>query len=60
VRSIVGVRSPIAFDADKPDGVMRKAIDSTRVRTLGWAPRMRLEEGIERAYRAYCATGART
>jgi GDP-L-fucose synthase len=60
VRDIVGARSPIVFDPAKPDGVARKAIDSTRVRLLGWAPRTPLEEGIARAYRDYCATGART
>jgi GDP-L-fucose synthase len=60
VRRIVGVRSPIVLDPAKPDGVARKAVDSTRVRALGWMPRMRIEDGIECAYRHYCAKAAST
>ena len=36
------------FDPAKPDGMMRKLLDSARIRALGWQPVTRLDEGIER------------
>lgn len=38
----------IAFDATKPDGVMRKCLDSSKLRAMGWTPKITLDEGIRK------------
>ncbi|HZM44723.1 MAG TPA: GDP-L-fucose synthase [Burkholderiales bacterium] len=50
VMRVVGLRGRITFDAGKPDGMPRKALDISRVRALGWEPRHTLEEGIRLTY----------
>ncbi|MND07876.1 GDP-L-fucose synthase [compost metagenome] len=44
------MQGALEFDTSKPDGMMRKLLDSARIRALGWRPAMRLEDGIERTY----------
>jgi GDP-L-fucose synthase len=46
----VGFKGQLAFDASKPDGMPRKLLDSTRIRSLGWRPTVDLREGLRRAY----------
>ena len=56
---VVGFGGRLVFDTSKPDGTSRKLLDIGRIRTLGWAPRIPLEEGIKDAYEwflANCAT----
>ena len=48
-----GFKGKIIFDTGKPDGAMRKLLNSSRVKKLGWAPRVELEEGIRRTYQWY-------
>lgn len=43
----VGYQGQIEFDASKPDGTMRKLLDSSRMKKLGWLPKIGLEEGIQ-------------
>ena len=38
----------IQWDIDKPDGTPRKLLDISRIRSLGWSPRINLEEGISK------------
>ncbi|MGH8480078.1 MAG: GDP-L-fucose synthase family protein [Gammaproteobacteria bacterium] len=53
VRSVVGCRAEVRWDAGKPDGTPRKLLDVSRLQALGWRPRIGLREGLGRAYRAY-------
>jgi GDP-L-fucose synthase len=48
---VVGYEGELAFDPSKPDGMPRKLLDVSRLRGLGWAPRIPLREGIAEAYR---------
>ena len=42
-----GYTGAISWDASKPDGQPRRAVDATRaLETLGWTPRVSLEDGI--------------
>jgi GDP-L-fucose synthase len=50
---VVGFRGRIEFDAAKPDGTPRKLMDVSRLRALGWKPRVGLEEGLAIAYRDF-------
>lgn len=36
----------IEFDTSKPDGTMRKVLDISRIKSLGWSPRISLRDGI--------------
>ena len=50
IKSIVGFKGEIIWDASKPDGTPRKLLDSSRLFALGWKPRVSLEAGIQLAY----------
>ena len=43
-------RAASSYDASKPDGTPRKLMDVGRIKALGWAPRVGLEEGLALAY----------
>lgn len=53
VARVTGFRGRIAFDSSKPDGTPRKLMDSSRLRMLGWAPRIPLAEGLAATYEAF-------
>ncbi len=50
IAGVVGYTGDIAFDAGKPDGTMRKLMDSSRLAGLGWRPTVRFADGLARAY----------
>ncbi len=50
IQKIVGHTGPIVWDDSKPDGTPRKLMDSSKLRSLGWAPKIHLEEGIQSTY----------
>ena len=50
VQRVVGHSGEIVWDATRPDGTPRKLMDVSRLRGLGWAPTVNLEDGIGRAY----------
>ncbi len=53
VAEVLDYRGEFVYDASKPDGTPRKLLDSTRLRDLGWTPRMSLREGLKIAYADY-------
>jgi GDP-L-fucose synthase len=55
VAAAVGYRGVIDFDPSMPDGTPRKLMDSSRMRALGWTPRIGLEEGLRGVYQFYLA-----
>lgn len=52
VKEVVGFTGELVFDRSKPDGTPRKLMDSSRLRSLGWAPRIDLAEGVKAVYKA--------
>lgn len=50
VAKAVGFDGEIRFDPSKPDGTHRKLMDSSKIRAMGWSPRISLEEGIRSTY----------
>jgi GDP-L-fucose synthase len=50
VRDAVHPDATLEFDTSKPDGTPRKLLDITRLRDLGWAPRIDLSLGIAETY----------
>ena len=53
VKEIVGFNGGITFDRTKPDGMPKKLLDISRIKSLNWEPEIRLEEGIRKAYQSY-------
>ncbi|MEV1009104.1 GDP-L-fucose synthase [Streptomyces sp. NPDC049881] len=58
VARVVGYGGRIAWDPSRPDGTPRKLLDVTRLRALGFTPRVPLEEGIADTYRWWLADQA--
>ncbi len=50
IRDVVYPGAEIAFDASKPDGMPRKLLDVSRLKRLGWSPKISLRPGIESTY----------
>jgi GDP-L-fucose synthase len=50
VQRVVGFDGKLEFDATKPDGTPRKLMDSSRLRAIGWKPRLSLEQGLRTTY----------
>ena len=49
-REVTGYRGGIVYNADMPDGTPRKLLDVSRLRALGWRPRIALREGMAATY----------
>jgi GDP-L-fucose synthase len=50
VAEVIGFKGVLNFDTSKPDGVKRKLLDSSRLKDIGWSPKIGLEEGLFDAY----------
>ena len=46
----VGYTGDIVCDTSKPDGTPKKLMDSSRIQSLGWQPKVSLEAGLKLAY----------
>jgi GDP-L-fucose synthase len=60
VARVVGFGGAIRFDTSKPDGTPRKLLDTSRMTTLGWKPRIGLEAGLRSVYDWFRDNVART
>tara|TARA_A100001011_G_scaffold363018_1_gene412579 strand:- start:1288 stop:2244 length:957 start_codon:yes stop_codon:yes gene_type:complete len=56
IKKIVGYEGEIHFDQTKPDGVLRKCLDITRISNLGFKPETNLNEGLKKTYQDYIKT----
>ena len=56
VAKAVGYPGQITFDATKPDGAPRKWMDSTRLNSLGWTPKVDLASGLNLAYQDFVSS----
>jgi GDP-L-fucose synthase len=50
VAEVVGFDGELVWDTSKPDGTPRKLMDSGRIFSLGWLPKVNLKQGIAIAY----------
>ena len=46
IKKTLGYDGEIHFDADKPDGTMRKLIDVSKLHSLGWQHKIEIEDGV--------------
>ncbi len=53
IKDIMGYKGKIKFDTSKPDGTMRKLMNSQKIVKLGWKPKVSLEKGIDKTIQWY-------
>jgi len=53
VKDVVGFGGEIVFDTTKPDGTMRKLMDSSRLNQLGWHAHTNFANGLRSAYQDF-------
>lgn len=46
IKDIVSFRGKITFETDMPDGSSRRLLDSTKLLSMGWRPKIDLEKGV--------------
>jgi GDP-L-fucose synthase len=56
IKNIVGHKGEIIWDKSKPNGTPRKLLDSSKLITKGWEPKINLEIGIKETYNWYKST----
>ncbi len=50
IAEVVGFEGKLELDSSKPDGTMRKLMDSSLMHGLGWSPRIPLRSGLQGVY----------
>lgn len=53
IARVVDYRGEIITDPGKPDGTPRKLMDSSKLKGLGWSPKIPLREGLALAYQDF-------
>tara|TARA_B100000212_G_scaffold286961_1_gene227717 strand:+ start:324 stop:1325 length:1002 start_codon:yes stop_codon:yes gene_type:complete len=46
IAEIIGYQDEISWDKRMPDGTPRKILDNTKINSLGWEPKIKLEDGL--------------
>ena len=59
VSDVVGYTGKIVYDTARPDGPPQKLLDVSKLKKLGWAPKIKLRDGLAQAYADFPATGGR-
>lgn len=50
IQQIIGHKGEIIWDKNKPNGTPRKILDSSKLLSIGWNPKVELYEGIKKVY----------
>ena len=53
MKKVVGYKGTIKFDSSKPNGTLRKLIDTSKLKSMGWSYKVGLLEGLETTYKWY-------
>jgi len=56
ISDVVGYEGEILWDTEKPNGTPRKLLDVSKLKGLGWEPRLALRDGIASTYEWYLST----
>jgi GDP-L-fucose synthase len=60
VRDVVGYKGEIVYDTARPDGPPQKLLDVSRLKALGWQPKVSLREGLATAYKDFLSGSRRS
>ena len=55
IKKVVEYEGGLKWDSTKPDGMMRKLMDVSKLHSLGWKHQVELEDGIRLAYKDFLA-----
>lgn len=58
MKKVTGFEGNIVMDSSKPDGTPRKLTDISKIKAMGWEPKISLEEGLKQTYEWYKANKA--
>ena len=58
IKKIIKYNGKIIFNSKFPDGTMKKNLDCTRIRKLGWKPRIKLIKGLKRVIQSRTYNGS--
>jgi len=53
IKNTIGFDGELYFNAQKPDGTMRKLTDVSKLHSLGWHHKIEIEEGIKKIFEWY-------
>jgi GDP-L-fucose synthase len=53
IKEVIDFKGRINFDSNKPDGSVRKLLNSERINKLGFKPKIDLKEGLIKTYQDY-------
>ena len=53
LQEISGFRGELVFDTSKPDSANRQLLDTTKLRALGWSPKVDFVDGLRGVYREH-------
>lgn len=53
IKEITGFEGEVNYDDSKPDGMMVKRLDVSKINSLGWKAKISLKEGLERTIKEY-------
>ena len=56
IAELVGFTGQVVTDPSKPDGTPRKLLDISKLESLGWHPKVGLEEGLASTYRWFASS----
>ena len=60
VAHVVGYQGKIDYDTVRPDGPPQKLLDVSKIKKLGWSPKISLRDGLATAYADFLAGGGRS
>jgi GDP-L-fucose synthase len=50
IQQVTSFQGELKWDTSKPDGTPRKIMDNSKLKNLGWSPKIKLEEGLKMVY----------
>ena len=53
ISKVVGYRGEVSWDVSKPDGAIKKLLDNSKMKSIGWNASTDLEQGIKKVYKWY-------
>lgn len=56
IKEVVGYEGQLVFNTEKPDGMMRKTMDSSKLFDMGWQPQDTLKETVRETYQYFLQT----
>jgi GDP-L-fucose synthase len=59
IADTIGYQGLIEFDNKNPDGMPQKLLDSSKINSMGWKPKVGLSEGIELTYKDFLKRGTK-